>query len=121
MSRSRLAHAAALLIAATAFAPLAGVSATSQAAAADDDLYCYEVTDSNGNTDIQCDEVGKLKAECDLMEMKPGDNEECDDVRRMLIIPMGLTTGPDGSGGPTVGRRTLTPILGLTTPAASTR
>lgn len=86
-----------LLFATTMLLPALALPTTAQAALNDDDLYCY-VTGSPPNEDIECETAGSLRAQCDLMEAKPGEIEECDDVRTMLITPLSLTGSSEGGG-----------------------
>lgn len=86
------------------FRPFAGIAATSQAVADSDDLYCWIIILPNGEEDIECDTVGRMKVICKLAD--PDSNtEECQDIGRMFVPPLGLTadtgnSGGDGTSGP---------------------
>jgi hypothetical protein len=91
-----------LFAATTMLLPAYLMPTAAQAALNDDDLICY-IVGTPPNEDIECDEVGRLKAQCDLMGAKPGEIEVCDDARNLFIAPLSLSgSSTDGGGGGTV-------------------
>jgi hypothetical protein len=103
-----------LLAAITMLLPAFFMPTVAHAALNDDDLICY-IVGTPPNEDIECDEVGRIKAQCDLMDAQPGEIEVCDDARTMLITPLSLTGSTDGGGGGAVPGGSHTPSgLGFT-------
>jgi hypothetical protein len=101
-----------VLVVTTMLLPAVLMPTAAQAALNNDDLYCY-VVGTPPNEDIECDEVGNLRAQCKLMDAKPGELEVCDDVNAKLIMPMSLSGVGDGGGTP--GKSLTPPGLGFTT------
>ena len=82
MSLTNLRIASALLLASLAFVPATAI--TTPAAAADDDVICFDYPLPGGGSETECGTIGDYKAECKLTD-PDNTSQFCKDVNSASI------------------------------------
>ena len=95
MSLHNLLRAGAMLVLALGlFSPAAFV--VTPAAAADDDIICFDYPLPGGGSDTECGTVGDYKAECKLTD-PDNTSEFCQDVNSRLRLRPNMLLGDQGT------------------------